>query len=1160
MQSKLPAMRFARLTLPLAGLCLFAAATAAEPLPRFATHVRTNISCDDTPFGRNVTLGGEDEALAMIATSGTFNAFDEYQPVAAPNDPPLARTFRSSLFPGALAGTTFLKAVGIDLDGDGRDEIVTANKVAGSNALRLGVFHRNGTPAAELAGTWTLTESITGADLAVGDFDGSTDGKQELGVLVRTTTGLQAYVLTGAADGTIAQGDNVYAGRWSRAGAVGQVGFAAGDLLLDGRAQAVIVADTGSGDTRTLNYHLLEFQPTTAALPIAGGDDAIGSILFQSVLGFTYQAENGSPGIDQIDRIEADAGDVVDSAAAELVVHMLFSQGDYDYLGQRLHHFTTTRDGTNAITAIGFASRGTGQEYDASRLIINQHEGATPSFEAAIANIDRVSPSEIVLVKSAPNTRLDVEAYKAEVDLAAGYLYTVDNLTAQFENTSTGTIATNSWDFGDASGVIHEPNPVHLYTSAGNKTVTLTITDNLGATRTYQQSITVGAGQHGTGGSAPGFMYHVVAAPAYAGQFPVAGENDLQNVNVAVGDMDKDGIAEIVTISRNQTQELLRTVWHLTDTSNPASFSGRFFFEDSNDFNSLTALDLVAADFDGDSVEATLGTDCRQVEEPQLRQVVWLPPYFQHLQANAAKYGSFGKSTSGGSNYETQSGSFTSHDVSAYLGVTVGGEVLGIGAEVSAKVTAGYNYQSAYGAIHGTENSFQVDQGFSQDSGEALTVIEDNSYNCFSYDVHSAAGGTDAGSGARMCEVIEGSRLTSASDARTWDTSIAAATPDHPPAQWFPLQRDWASIALFRPVSSNATFVAGSGADKASDGKFSTEAQSSGGDSAHPYLQIDLGSVQDVSNIRVFPAADHAAAMTGFRVYASAQPMTGDGVPGGATVTMYAPETADDVTYDRWNIWTRDRANPSNTLRARYIRLQHPGNATLRVAEIEVFGDTHVEPPTYPDAVCDPVKNDGWFNALVWDAGAAPAQFRSIEVRGDLLWNGSGPMPGCTNYSGLRTADIWDGTAIGASGSQDWNLSQSSTNLVGENTSFESSTRVGAEFDLQAGFVAQVVAGGAYEFTTGVTEETQTTSFWGSGLEIGGAIGGFDAAYASLVGTCRYTPRPYAYRLVERSNTGYRHDVYAVDYVVREGPGRWLRSSVPVLCQHDDAIFASGFE
>ena len=1157
MHPKVSAIRLARLSLPLAGLCLLAAATAAEPLPRFATHVRTNISCSDTPFGRTVTLGGEDEALAMIATSGAFNAFDEYQPVALPDDPPLARTFRSDLLQGPLAGTTFIKAVGVDLDGDGRDEVVTANKVGGSNALRLGVFRRNGTPAAELVDTWTLNQAITGADLAAGDFDGSTDGKQELAVLVRTTTGTQVFILGGASDGTIAQADDASAGHWSRSGSVGQVGFAAADMLLDGRAQAVVVSATGSGGTRTLNYHLLEYQPTTSALPVVGGDTAIGSILFQSVLGFTYEAENGSPGIDQIDRIEADAGDVVDSAAAELVVHMLFTQGEYHYLGQRLHHFTTTRDGANAITAIGFASRGSGQEYDASRLIINQYEGAMPSFEAAIANIDRVSPGEIVLARSKPNTRLDVEAYKAEVDLAAGYLYTVDNFTVQFENTSTGTIATNSWDFGDSTGVIHDRNPVHIYTTPGAKTVKLTITDNLNATRTYQQSITVGAGQHGNGGSAPGFMYHVLAAPAYAGQFPVAGENDLQDVNVAVGDMDKDGIAEVVTLSRNQTQQLLRTVWHLTDTSNPASFSGRFFFEDSNDFNSLTALDLVMADFNGDSVEATLGTDCRQVEEPQLRQVVWLPPYFQRLQAGVEKYGSFGKSTSGGSSYEQQSGSYTSHDISGYLGVSVGGDVLGIGAKATAKVTAGYNYQSAYGAIHGSENSYQVDQGFSQGDGEALTVVEDNSYNCYSYDVGSATGGTDAGSGTRMCEVIEGSRLTSATDARTWDTTIAAATPDHPPAQWFPLQRDWASIALFRPVASNAAFTAGNGADKATDGLFTTQAET-GGDSAHPYLQVDLGSVRDVSNIRVFPAEGQASAMTGFRVYASAQPMTGDGVPGGSAVSTYAPETADDVTYDRWNIWTRNRANPSNLLRARYIRLQHPGNATLHVAEIQVFGDTHIEPPMYPDAVCDPIKNDGWFNALVWDS--SQGQFRSIEVRGDLLWNGTGMMPGCTNYSGLRSADIWDGIAIGASGSQDWNLSQSTTNLVGENTSFESSTRVGAEFDLEAGFVAQVVAGGAYEYTEGVTEETQSTSYWGSGLEIGGAIGGFEAAYASLVQACRYTPRPYAYRLSERSNTGYHHDIYTVDYVVREGPGRWLRNNISALCQHDDPIFASGFD
>jgi hypothetical protein len=473
------------------------------------------------------------------------------------------------------------------------------------------------------------------------------------------------------------------------------------------------------------------------------------------------------------------------------------------------------------------------------------------------------------------------------------------------------------------------------------------------------------------------------------------------------------------------------------------------------------------------------------------------------------------------------------------------------------KATAGYNYQTNYGAIHGSENSFSVDQGYSQDHGEALTVVEDNSYNCYSYQVESAAHGTDPDSAVRMCEVIDGSRYTSASDAQAWDTDIAAASPGHPPAQWFPLQRDWSSVSLFRPVGSNTTFVAGGEKDKATDGKFSTEAQSSG-DSAQPYLQIDLGSVRDVSNIRVFPSYGHSAELAGFRVFASTTPMSGAAPPSGSGIRTFAPETEDDATYDRWNIWTREEANPSNMLRARYIRLQHPGNATLRVAEIQVFGDVHAEPPQYPDAVCDPINDDGWFNALVWDAVAG--SFKSIEVHGDMLWNGSGAMPGCTNYSGLLQAGIWDGNVVGSSGSVTWDLSQSSSNLVGSNTGFESSTRVGAEFDLEAGFIAKVVAGGAYEFSKGVTEDVQTTSYWGTGLEIGGSIAGFDSAYTSLVSTCRYNPRPYAYHLVDRSNTGYQHDIYTVDYIVRQGTGLWQRGSVPPLCLHDDAIFGDGFE
>lgn len=634
--------------------------------------------------------------------------------------------------------------------------------------------------------------------------------------------------------------------------------------------------------------------------------------------------------------------------------------------------------------------------------------------------------------------------------------------------------------------------------------------------------------------------------------------SDLAFVNAAVGDMNKDGIAEVMTVARNTSDKVLRSVWHLTNTANPASFSGRHMEENLSGFSSMTAMDLVAADFDGDSVKASLGTDCRQVEEPQLRQVIWLPPYFQRLQDTANKVASFGESTGGGSSSERRYGTFTSHDVSAYIGASVGSELLGVNASVRA--TAGYNYQVAYGELHGTENSFRLDQGYSQSQGEALVVIEENSFNCYSYDVATQNVGIDPTSSVRMCEILEGSRLVSASDAQFWDKQIAAAPPGHPPAQWMPLHRDWSSIALFKPVTSNAAFVAGKGADKASDGLFTTEAATTG-TSNQPYLQIDLGSVRDISNIRVFPLAGQAATLKGFRVYASEQPLTGAGIPGGGSVHSFAPETEDDAGYDRWSIWTRSRTAPYAMLKARYIRVQHPGNAALRIAEIQVFGDTHLEPPVYPDAVCDPIKDDGLFNAYVWDPGSgANGSFRSIQVRGDMLWNGSGLMPGCTNYSGMLQSPIWDTVGVGNSGTVSWNLSQDAGSVIGSNTSFESAVRVGAEFDLEAGFIATVQAGGAYEFTSGITEETQTTSFWSSGLEIGGEIGGFAAQYSSLIPVCRYKPRPYAYKFRDRSNTGYEHTAYMVDYVVRQSLATWQRGNVPILCTMNDVLFQSGFD
>ncbi|HEY3013336.1 MAG TPA: PKD domain-containing protein, partial [Gemmatimonadales bacterium] len=54
-----------------------------------------------------------------------------------------------------------------------------------------------------------------------------------------------------------------------------------------------------------------------------------------------------------------------------------------------------------------------------------------------------------------------------------------------------GTIASWSWNFGDGSPAAPDQNPSHTYAAAGTFNVTLTVTDNLGATGTVTLPVTV---------------------------------------------------------------------------------------------------------------------------------------------------------------------------------------------------------------------------------------------------------------------------------------------------------------------------------------------------------------------------------------------------------------------------------------------------------------------------------------------------------------------------------------------------------------------------------------------------------------------------------------------------------------------------------------------
>ena len=77
----------------------------------------------------------------------------------------------------------------------------------------------------------------------------------------------------------------------------------------------------------------------------------------------------------------------------------------------------------------------------------------------------------------------------------ASFTLSTSNLTALFNASASsdpdGTIAAYAWNFGDGSAAGTGVNPSHAYSAAGTYSVTLTVTDNLGATGTKTQSVTV---------------------------------------------------------------------------------------------------------------------------------------------------------------------------------------------------------------------------------------------------------------------------------------------------------------------------------------------------------------------------------------------------------------------------------------------------------------------------------------------------------------------------------------------------------------------------------------------------------------------------------------------------------------------------------------------
>ena len=661
--------------------------------------------------------------------------------------------------------------------------------------------------------------------------------------------------------------------------------------------------------------------------------------------------------------------------------------------------------------------------------------------------------------------------------------------------------------------------------------------------------------------------------------------NPTGRLRAAIGDADGDSVGDVYVAFQDaanfgtRVRRLAMTPPPSADAlADPASFSLRASYDFPTTFAATGNIELRLADIDQDSTVAAVSATCRRVREPLVRSVVKLPPYWAQLQSGSAgATATMGRTTSSGSSVEQRFGTFSSHDVSGYFGVQAGSETLGF--KFSAKVKAGGNWQSSRAELRGSEQTTTLTEAQSQSVGEGLVVVEENLFDCYSYDVLRGGQALPA-STLRACEIVrvgEGNtnpRRIFPTDLETWDTSTAGAPGGGAtPAQWKPLHPDWANIALFRPTSTRppALLQQPNVPTAITDGDFSTAWNSRIFGETFPYAQIDLGEVRDITNIRVWPGRRLTTTLgvhtfRDVHIYASETPILGDGVPN--STARFAPDPGTGNGVDRWNVWTR---NPDTgaPLRARYIRIQSLGGSgqdALEIAEVQVFGDVHREPVDYPDAVCDPVANDGSFLAVVADNVSVPNRWRTIQMRGDLLWTGVANRedPRCgvspSLHAGVRSAGIWELVSFAGTGSNSWALEEVTTNLVGATTSLSHSARVGAEIEAELGLVIGAIAGVGYEFATGVTEEQSTTLYWGQSLQYAGQMRSISNPSATH---CDYRPQPYAYAVTDRSNVGYTHRYTVVDYIVR-GLG-WSRiGGTPPASNcfpaRPNAIFASGFE
>jgi len=627
--------------------------------------------------------------------------------------------------------------------------------------------------------------------------------------------------------------------------------------------------------------------------------------------------------------------------------------------------------------------------------------------------------------------------------------------------------------------------------------------------------------------------------------------DQVRDLALDAADLDRDGLAEIVAGFRDQGNWLQTVRVNDSITATVATTVGLPFGMSLVDAwrngdegrMGATNISVRLGDWDNDSLKAQYAPamggmlQCKQTIEPQITSAIFVPPFWQQIQGGQYIYGSVGKTESQEKSTETALSSFYSHSASGYFGGGVGAEGTVFSFETSVKLTAGYEY-AATQTRAGSQNQGQsIAVGWTNFSD--FMVVDDVTYDCYSYQLMQ--GGVAVEGSARFCENKGLKNRSLSLDA--WDMR------DDIDLQWTPVVRDWSNLALFRDFyasqSSIDPSIANNSAALAADGNtdgvlangsvMQTQAETA------PWWQIDLGSVQDITKIRLWNRNNVGCTLPScMNQLTDVHLFITDSDPGTISNDPNVLKTAPGVV-SYFHEGVGSRVTTFRTLdanfqptRGRYVRVQLAGLGVLSLAEVQIFGTNHVDPHRYPVGVWDPdgktnragnyvPGTDGWFNVQLHNP--VTGQLETVRTRGNLLWNGA-------NQGVLNNQQIGDGEST-----LTWSLGTTTGGASSVITATSHTAKIGAEFDVEAGIIpVKIQTGGSYEYGTGFGREHTQTIAWEKGFELDGGVQGFPRVVEGQVvqwpAQCRYGFQPYYYELGDESDIGYAHKFLVLDYIV----------------------------